>query len=242
MSTKKVFKILEREKLSKFFNRYKGAYFGILCGFVQAFMLVVSSIVFIITEPINTPNIMITHWISNLGGARNGAQYVFTVCMILTIIFSIPFVLDVVRIMVKENEKREKNFFLIPLVLMILTSIGGLFLTIFNLHDFSLLHVLFAGIFFVSCEFMVFSISLLALTKRNDKKWILQSVLGVPVILFFSLFLIAILISIFEGNVNFMTTESLDPSLNYYRFMEWMSIISLIFWFLSSGILLTKLE
>ncbi|MFX1237248.1 MAG: hypothetical protein ACFFAS_06210 [Promethearchaeota archaeon] len=229
--------LLESEKIERFLNKYKGGYFGIACGLIQSFMLLGGAIIFNLTENLAVPLTIYTHWISNLGAARNGAQYVFITGMLLNIALSIPFFLDIARKCFQEKPKMSK-LLLISLISLIIADISSVFLTIYNLIDFPVLHVIFATIFFNSSELLVASLSVTVASKRKSNKWLIQSALGVPVIACFSLFLIPIIPMLFEGNDLFSIITSMNASLNSIRFWEWMSIISLTFWFFGSGLFL----
>ena len=229
----KLLSIIENDKLGNFLDKIKGAYFGILAGITQIIMLIVGSILLNAEEPMSIGS----HWVSSFGGATQGAQYVFIICMSLTIVFCIPFVLDLLRKMMPGNEK-QRWMLVFPLLISLLVILGGVGLTIFNMREFSIIHVVFATIFFVSAALLVFFISFIMLFNSEIPKW--QGLVGLICCSLYLLFLLPFIPVIMSGTDLVFLITDLGPTTWYFRVTEWISIIALVGWFIESGVFLLK--
>ena len=161
-----ILKIFINERTENFLDKYKGGYFGVLVGIVLIYMLTVGTWIYNLMG--DGPVTIGTIWVSNLGAARNGAQFIFIAGMLLTILFAIPFFFDLIRLMLPGNQN-QKTIFILPIVFGIGTIIGGLILTIFNMRDYPLYHALSATTFFISAALMVFWFSVLMLYNNHYK-------------------------------------------------------------------------
>ena len=226
----KVLSIAENEKLGSFLNKFKGGYFGILAGISQVIMLIVGTLVFNDTEEV--PITFGSHWVSHLGAATEGAQMIFIAFMLMTVLFAIPFILDLVRKMLPGNEK-QRWMFLLPLIFALTTIFGGFGLTFFNMGDFPEMHVFFATTFFISVALMVALLSFIMFFNSNIIKW--QAWIGLGCGGLFLLFLLTFIPHLLAGEDLVTLVTSLDEKFALTRVMEWIAIIALVVWFIETG-------
>ncbi len=230
-----ILKIFINERTENFLDKYKGGYFGVLVGIVLIYMLTVGTWIYNLMG--DGPVTIGTIWVSNLGAARNGAQFIFIAGMLLTILFAIPFFFDLIRLMLPGNQN-QKTIFILPIVFGIGTIIGGLILTIFNMRDYPLYHALSATTFFISAALMVFWFSVLMLYNKEFSN--IQAFVGLTAGLMFLIFLVQFIPELMTNGFNIVTiVAELDPALyTNLKIWEWIAIIALLVWFMETGLYL----
>lgn len=230
--TTKILNILQNEKLNEFLEKY-GAYSGIISTFIAVIMLIVGTILHSLTEPMN----MFTHWISNIGAGYNGSSEVFSILLITTVIVEIPFILDLFRRLMLENEEGGL-LSVFTLIISLIVIIGALGVALFNLKDFPLQHVISAIAFFMGSMLMMLSFSIAILKSSNFPKS--QAIVGFIGTVIFLIFLLTFVPFLLMGRDLVSLITGMGPELSLTRFWEWMSLFGLLFWSLETGIYLLR--
>ena len=228
-----ILKIFTNKRIENLLEKYKGGYFGILAGLVLIYMLTVGTGIYhFLEEPVTIGSI----WVSNFGAAKHGAQFIFIAGMLLTILFAIPIFFDLIIKLLPGNQK-VKTLFIFPIMFGILTIIGGLFLTIFNMGDYPLYHALSATLFFISAALMVFWFSVIMLFNKNISK--IQPFVGLTAGLLFLIFLVQFIPVLMDNGFDLVSILTrTDPITYNIRIWEWIAIIALLIWFIETGIYL----
>ncbi|MHA1438224.1 MAG: hypothetical protein ACTSPD_11655 [Promethearchaeota archaeon] len=222
------------EKLETFFKKVNGGYFGILTSISGTITIVIAVILYSISIPISLQ----LHWISHLGAGPNGAQYIFTIGLIITAIFAIPFLLQLF-LLLRENTDKHKLMWVCTFIIAMIAIAGLIINAIFNMRDNPNLHVTGSTTFFFGGFFMIILCSLLMFFHPEFPKS--QALIGIIVSGFFAAFLISFLPLMVDPNINLMellTTS--DPIAGTTRFLEWLVLFAILFWFLEIGIYLIK--
>ena len=228
------------EKFEPLFAKIKGGYFGIIITIIGITTIVTCTILFSLSEPIT----FLTHWISDLGGVTtnsgaspNGSNIVFSVGLLIVVVFAIPFMIYLANYLLERNQKLP---FLVSIsfIFSIITLIGIVGVTIVDIKTNATIHTYFATLFFIGGMLLMFffSLSMLFNSDISNKQalfGIICSIVPLSFLTSFTPFLLA-------GENIMDLVISTDPSLALSRFLEWMYAFILFAWFLEVSIYMLK--
>jgi len=209
--------------LDKFYEKINGSYFAFLSSGLLLISLLIASAIYYISD--NSFSIM-THWVSDLGEGPNFSNYIFNIGEISSGICSILFFLFLTRILYKEN--KMKVFLLCSFIIAIVASICISLAGAFPMYTKPLIHFAVATICFVGffISFIIYG-------------YIESLIEEIPKIYSIISYIVSLIIIIFM--ITFLLDEANLINLReFYLFFEWMSVFSIIIWFISHGICTLK--
>jgi len=224
--------MVKKEKLDQFFEKYPGGYFGILTALSGAITITLSSVLYYIEEPFT----FFSHWISHLGAGPNGGDIVFTIGLIITSAFAIPF-LVYLNLYLRKDMKGHKILMLESFIASMIAIAGLIINAVWNMRDDPHLHITGSTTFFFAGFFMIIFYSIwMFLSPKVPNK---QAAIGLIVACIFGAFLISFIPS-FEQEDLFILLTSTDPIAGITRFIEWIVFFAVIAWFFELGVYTLK--
>ncbi len=230
--------------LDRLYEKIPGPAFGISAGIIGMITLITASILHSMTEPFT----YISHYVSNLGVGPNGSASVFNIGLLIIAIVVLPFVIYILRFLWSdaENKKLINRITFIAFILSLVTIIGMFLVAFFDMVNNPPLHVIGALMAFAPASLwvLIFTISMF-LNKKISKIQLISSI--ILVIICTTMTIVVVLsIPLFDASknmfslldINFVSLylTSMDESLNYVRFWEWLSVWGLFLWIIETGL------
>ena len=238
----KVSEILTKtyEKFEPIYKRVRPGYIGIILGLIGYITIIIAMSLYHLVEPIN----FFSHWTSNLGAPvtfsglpTNGSNIVFIIGLCSMSVLGFIFI---VYLSIEMNEEEQKYIWLINIAAIfgLISVIGSFGVAIFDMMSIVIVHAIFAFLFFLgSClSMLIFSVSMFFNLKISRKQAIFGIIIaGIGVAFFLSL----VPFIHFLGEP-FTIEMAGCPELTLTRFLEWIYLLGVFFWFIVTGVYFLK--
>ena len=209
------------EKLDRFYEKINGSYFGIAAFVISGIFLTISQMLYIAEDPSFS---ITTNFISDLGAGPNGADIAFSIGVIISGVFYIPFYIFLGRYLQKKDN--NLNLLIKGMYGGLVSCIGFILVGVFPLDpDNKLLynlHIIAAGLYFYGLLIMliIYGISEIKIAT-------LPNILGIFAIIS------AILLGVFITSLIFQYLTS-TPFQTYTYIIEWIGSWIMSVWIIAN--------